>query len=128
MLPVQTEYWVDALSGLQQQMQSWWGLIGTGYYKGTGKSLSYFVILLQPALLLPTSLNLLLRLRYPFRQTTWVPVLTTGTSKTIFPSRLSSFSGTEPQMFPDFPVEPAQCLFSISYSYLFSLPSLPFFL
>lgn len=127
MLPVQTEYWVDALSGLQQQMENQWGLIGTGCYKGTRKSLTYFMILLQPALLLPTSLNLLLRLRYPFGQITWGPVLTTGTSKIIFPSRLSS-SGTEHQMFPNFPAEPVQCLFSISYSCLFSLPPLPFYL
>lgn len=66
MPPVQGEHWVEALSGLQKQMESPWSLIGRGCCKGTETNLTYFMILLEPALLLPTSFDLLLRLRFPF--------------------------------------------------------------
>ena len=100
------------------QWKNLWGLVGQGYFKGTKTDLTYLMILLELALLLPTSLSLLLRLMCPFRPMIQGPVLGTGASQTIFPSRLSSCPDPELQIFPDLPTEPVQCLFCLSAFHL----------
>lgn len=109
-------------------MENPWGLAGRGCFQGAKINLTYLTILLEPALLLPSSLSLLLRLMCPFGPMIRGPGLRTGASQTIFPSRLSSGPGTELQMFPDLPAEPVQRLFSVSSFRLLSSLPLPFFL